>query len=106
MAPILAGSASFSATKTSRNEVSAIALSSTLRARLHLAGGSEHASNGTHSPGEDFLLSHCGALYAVTQTWSSQSGDAVKVVVCHHVMDRADSAKRSNYKLVHRPEDA
>ena len=56
--------------------------------------------------GRTFFCPQCGALYSVTDSRLSQrDSDATKCVVCHQIMDRRDSAKRSVYKLIHRPED-
>ena len=54
--------------------------------------------------GKTFFCPHCGALYSVTP-FKSDSNIA-KCVVCQFVMDKGDSAKRSTYKLIHRPDDA
>ena len=57
--------------------------------------------------GKTFFCPHSGALYSVThpQFFKSDSNIA-KCVVCQLIMDNEDSAKRSIYKLIHRPEDA
>jgi hypothetical protein len=57
--------------------------------------------------GKTFFCPHCGALYSVTHPQFSKSDSNIaKCVVCQLIMDNEDSAKRSIYKLIHRPEDA
>ena len=57
--------------------------------------------------GKTFFCPHCGALYSVTHPQFSKSDSNIaKCVVCQLIMDKGDSAKRSIYKLIHRPEDA
>jgi predicted Zn finger-like uncharacterized protein len=56
--------------------------------------------------GRPFFCPHCGALYAITRLRSPRSESSVRCVVCQHIMDESESANISDYKLVHRPEDA
>jgi hypothetical protein len=54
--------------------------------------------------GKTFFCPHCGALYSVTP--SKGDSNIAKCVVCQFVMDKGDSAKRSMYTLIHRPDEA
>jgi hypothetical protein len=56
--------------------------------------------------GKSFFCPHCGALYSVRDSPFSKESGIAKCVVCFQTMDTRESAKRSIYKLVHRPEDA
>ncbi len=58
--------------------------------------------------GRTFFCPHCGALYSATPSLVPKSEpDAVECVVCHKVMDRSNTSKTgSDFKLIHRPEDA
>jgi hypothetical protein len=58
-------------------------------------------------PHPHLLLSACGALYSATPSLVPKSeGDTAKCVVCLKIMDRLDTAKVPNFKLIQRPEDA
>ena len=56
--------------------------------------------------GKSFFCPHCGALYAVTDARHRKIAEIEKCVVCGLVMAEGDAAKTSDYKLLHRPEDA
>ena len=76
------------------------------KAHSGASGGADMPLTGPILEGRTFFCPQCGALYSVTESRISQrDSDVAKCVVCHHIMDRSDSAKRSLYKLVHRPED-
>jgi hypothetical protein len=57
--------------------------------------------------GKKFFCPRCGALYSVTHVRvPKRDSNIAKCVICMLTLDEGDSAQRSIYTLIHRPEDA
>ena len=69
-------------------------------------GGVPMPLTGAIPEGRSFFCPHCGALYAVTYSRLSDSDSNVaRCVVCGQIMDKWDSTRVPNFKLIHRPDD-